>query len=85
MEASQIAHRADTLTIDPALRVQSTLRKPEVMSTTSFEELRATLQRLKSGKPQLPPVHPALGQRAEAARKLAQAHNEALHSRLSAA
>ena len=28
MEASQIAHRADTLTIDPALRVQSTLRKP---------------------------------------------------------
>jgi hypothetical protein len=55
------------------------------MSTTSFEELRAALQRLKSVKPQLPPVHPALGQRAETARKLAQAHNEALHSRLSAA
>jgi hypothetical protein len=73
------------LTIDPALRVQSTLRKPEVISTTPFEALRAALQRLKSGKPQLPAVHPALAQRVEAARKLARAHNEALNSRLSAA
>jgi hypothetical protein len=55
------------------------------MSATSFEELRATLQRLKSGKPHLPPVQPPPTQRAEAARKLAQTHNDALHSRLTTA